>query len=107
VNAGLDTGEIVQQGEVPVNGRSLRKVWKEIESLGFELYLRAILEIKQGTASFQPASGRKGKLYRDPKLRDILAFWRKQVKGELLSFRKIFVAELFRKVAFHPKNIRK
>lgn len=83
VNAGLDTGEIVQQGEVPVKGRSLRSVWNELETLGLELYLRAILEIRQGIAAFQPASGKKGKLYRDPGFRDILAFWRKQVMRKL------------------------
>ena len=83
VNAGLDTGEIVQQGEVAVKGRSLRSVWNELEALGLALYLQAILEIRQGTATYQPASGKKGKLYRDPGWRDILAFWRKQVMRKL------------------------
>ena len=78
VNRGLDTGEIVTEGEVPTGSRSLTTVWNELEALGLDLYIQAILEVKQGTASYRPQMGKKGKLYRDPKLRDILAFWQRQ-----------------------------
>jgi methionyl-tRNA formyltransferase len=78
VNAGLDMGEIAKQGEVSIGRRSLRSVWNELEKLGLDLYLQAIVEVKQGTASYQPQVGKKGKLYRDPKLGDILTFWWKQ-----------------------------
>jgi folate-dependent phosphoribosylglycinamide formyltransferase PurN len=83
VNAGLDTGESVKQGEVPIGCRSLRAVWKNLEALGLDLYIQAIIEVKQGTVSYQPQVGRKGKLYRDPKLGEILTFCWKQFKWRL------------------------
>ena len=80
INAGLDTGEIVKAGEVIINQRSQRAVWRELEALGLNLYIQAILEIKAGTAIYRPQSGVKGKLYRNPKLGDILTFWGKKFK---------------------------
>jgi folate-dependent phosphoribosylglycinamide formyltransferase PurN len=75
VNEGLDTGEIVKEGEIPIGNRSLRSIWIELEKLGLELYIQAILEIKRGEVSYRPQFGAKGKLYRDPKAIDILNFW--------------------------------
>jgi folate-dependent phosphoribosylglycinamide formyltransferase PurN len=75
VNAGLDTGEIVKEGGVPTAGRSYRAVWRDLEALGLELYLEAILAVKAGTAAYRPQSGPKGKLYRDPALADLWRFW--------------------------------
>ncbi len=75
VNAGLDTGQIVKEGEVVTGRRSLRTVSTELEALGLELYIQVILEVKEGTATYQPQIGERRKLYRDPKFRDILAFW--------------------------------
>lgn len=83
VNAGLDTGEIVKQGEVPIGHRSQGAIWNELEALGLDLYIQAILEVKTGTASYRPQLGKKGKLYQDPKLGDILKLWGRQLKGRL------------------------
>ncbi len=83
VNAGLDTGDIVKQGEVPIGRRSARAVWRELETLGYDLYIQAILEVKRGTASFRPQAGKKGRLYRDPRLGDLLEFWTQQVRRRL------------------------
>jgi methionyl-tRNA formyltransferase len=80
INAGLDTGEIVKAGEVCIGHRSRRAVWRELEALGLELYVQAILEVKVGTAVYRPQVGTKGKLYRNPKLGDLLSFWGKQFK---------------------------
>lgn len=78
INAGLDRGDIVKEGEVPIGRRTLRRVWQELEALGIELYLQALLEVKDGRATYRPQSGRTGRLYRDPKPRDLLAFyWRR------------------------------
>lgn len=79
VNAGLDTGQVVKEGVVPIGRRSLRAVWKDLEALGFSLYMQAILEVKAGTARYRPQTGESGKLYRDPGLGDILTFWWRQV----------------------------
>jgi folate-dependent phosphoribosylglycinamide formyltransferase PurN len=75
VNAGLDTGEIVKQGSVPIGNRSLGAVWNELHTLGLALYVEAILDVKNCTAKYQPQQGPKGKLYRDPKLTDIISLW--------------------------------
>lgn len=80
VNAGLDTGQIVKAGEVPTTGRSLAAVWTELEQLGLDLYIQAIIEVKSGVAQYRLQVGKKGKLYRDPKPGDILTFWARQLK---------------------------
>ena len=83
INAGLDTGGIVKEGEVPIGRRNYQVVWRELEALGLDLYIQAILEVKNGQGTFQPQSGPKGKLYRNPKLRDLLTFWARQAKRRL------------------------
>jgi folate-dependent phosphoribosylglycinamide formyltransferase PurN len=80
INAGLDTGSIVKEGEVPVGNRSYQTVWRNLEALGLDLYIQAILEVKNGTATYRPQTGVKGKLYRNPKLKDFIAFWIRQTK---------------------------
>jgi len=86
VNRGLDTGEIVKAGEVPTGRRSLQVVWHDLEQLGLDLYLQAILEVREGTATYQPQVGKKGKLYQDPEFGDILTFWRRQFSRRLSRF---------------------
>jgi folate-dependent phosphoribosylglycinamide formyltransferase PurN len=80
INAGLDTGEIVNSGSVAACGRSYSAVWNELEELGLDLYIRSILEVKAGTAQVRPQDGPKGKLYRDPQLADIARFWWRQAR---------------------------
>lgn len=79
VNRGLDTGSIVKAGEVSTQGRAYATVVHELEALGLDLYMQAILEVKHGTAEYKPQSGVKGKLYRNPKPGDFLKFWGKQI----------------------------
>jgi methionyl-tRNA formyltransferase len=83
INAGLDTGSIVKEGDVAIGNRSYREVWRNLEALGLDLYIQAILEVKNGTATFQPQSGKKGKLYKNPKTGDFVKFWVRQVKRRL------------------------
>lgn len=75
INAGLDTGEIVKEGTVVIGRRSRRAVWNELEELGLDLYVEAIHEVRSGTARLRPQSGPKGKLYRNPKLGDLVRFY--------------------------------
>jgi len=60
-----------------------RAVWGELEALGLDLYIQAILEIKGGRASYRPQVGKKGKLYSDPELTDLITFWRRQFSRRL------------------------
>jgi hypothetical protein len=77
VNEGLDTGEVIREGEVPIGMLPLAVVWRRLEALGLDLYLRAILDVKQGRAHPRAPVGRRRRLYRDPRARDILEFWRR------------------------------
>lgn len=83
INKGLDTGQIVKAGEVKAYRRTYPAVVQELEALGLDLYIEAILEIKQGTAQYRPQVGVRGKLYRNPKPLDFLKFWNKQIKRRL------------------------
>jgi hypothetical protein len=77
INAGLDTGEVIREGAVPIGRLPLSVVWRRLEALGLDLYLRAILDVKQGRAHPRAPVGRWGQLCRDPGARDILEFWRR------------------------------
>ncbi len=85
VNSGLDTGDVVKRGEVLVGQRSQKIVWNELEALGLQLYIQSIVEVKRGTArfSFQGVGGRR--LYKDPRLNDILRFHWRQLKSRASS----------------------
>jgi len=80
VNQGLDTGRIVKTGEVKAYGRPYHAVVHELETLGLDLYMQSILEVKHNTAEYKPQQGVQGKLYRNPKPSDFLRFWGKQIK---------------------------
>jgi methionyl-tRNA formyltransferase len=83
VNEGLDTGSVVKTAEVTTYRRAYGSVVRELEALGLNLYIEAILEVKHGIAEFKPQSGAKGKLYRNPKPVDFLKFWIKQISRQL------------------------
>ena len=83
VNRGLDTGSIVKTGEVKADRRAYQTVFHELEALGLDLYIQAILEVRHGVAEFKPQTGVRGKLYRNPKPVDFLKFWGKQIQRRL------------------------
>jgi folate-dependent phosphoribosylglycinamide formyltransferase PurN len=83
VNKGLDTGTIVRTGEVNAYRRPYQTVFHELEALGVELYIQAILDVKHGVAEYKPQTGVKGKLYRNPKLGDFVRFWGRQIKRQM------------------------
>jgi folate-dependent phosphoribosylglycinamide formyltransferase PurN len=87
VNKGLDTGSIVRTGEVKAHRRAYQAVVRELEVLGLDLYIQAILDVKHGVAEFRPQTGVKGKLYRNPKPVDFLKFWGKQIKRRFGIFK--------------------
>lgn len=83
IDAGLDTGLIAKEGSVPIGRRTQRSVWKELEDLGLDLYLETILDVRHGRATFRPQTGPRGKLYRNPKLGDLLRFHALQLRRRL------------------------
>jgi folate-dependent phosphoribosylglycinamide formyltransferase PurN len=73
VNAGLDTGEVVMQGDVPIGIRSVWAVERDLHELGVCLYMDAILAIHRGTAvAVQQRSVGRTPSYHDPRPLDIL-----------------------------------
>jgi hypothetical protein len=48
-----------------------------------DLYIDAIVLVKKGSAVYRPQEGPKGKLCRDPKIRDYLVLWRRILLGKL------------------------
>ena len=73
----VETGDVIREGAVPIGRLPLAVVWRRLEALGLDLYLRAILDVKQGRAHPQAPMGRRRRLYRDPGTWDILEFWRR------------------------------
>jgi methionyl-tRNA formyltransferase len=76
INTGLDTGEIVREGEISIGTKGYRKVEWEVEALGAQLYIDAILAVKRGEALLQPARSGRFPLYRQPTPRDIVRYVR-------------------------------
>jgi folate-dependent phosphoribosylglycinamide formyltransferase PurN len=84
VSAGIDTGDVVQAGEVEIGSKSYARVEREIEELGLALYLRAVLDMKEGRATFRPQHQPTPKVrsYRQPSARDIGRFWLRRLLGQ-------------------------
>jgi folate-dependent phosphoribosylglycinamide formyltransferase PurN len=83
VNPGIDTGDTVRAGEVEIGRKSYSRVWREVEDLGCELYLAAVLDLQRGQATFVPQDpgAPRGPLYKQPSPRDILRFWLRRWTG--------------------------
>jgi folate-dependent phosphoribosylglycinamide formyltransferase PurN len=75
IGSKLDCGDILMQAVVPVRRRPLPLVVKELEKIGIDLYVRAVLAIHNGTASYSTQPNPDGHLYKDPGVLDILRFW--------------------------------
>jgi methionyl-tRNA formyltransferase len=80
VNAGIDAGHVVKEAEVEIGAKSLGQVRRELEDIGIDLYVDAVVEMRQGTARPRPQSGTKGRLYRDPRFSDLVRFYGRDVK---------------------------
>lgn len=83
VNPGIDTGEIVRRGEVEIGRKGYGQVCRELDAVGRQVYLEAILDVRRGSARFVPqdSSLPRGPLYRQPGARDILRFWVQRLTG--------------------------
>jgi folate-dependent phosphoribosylglycinamide formyltransferase PurN len=85
INRGLDTGSTVNEGSVPIGSRSRGAVWRDLEHMGLDLYVDAILQVREGTSVPRAQEGPKGPLFRDPPLRLILALWWRQTLKSVLK----------------------
>ncbi len=81
VNAGIDTGELVRYGAVPTRGRSYGRVESQLEELGLDLYMDAVVGTGKGTTRARPIEGHRGRLFRDPTIAQLLRFaWRRALE---------------------------
>jgi folate-dependent phosphoribosylglycinamide formyltransferase PurN len=79
INAGLDRGEIVCSGEVSISGKRYGRVASEVQQLGLELYMAAIVAVKRGKAVSIPQQQGTSPLYRQPFTSDIVRLWYRQL----------------------------
>ncbi len=84
ITEGLDAGPVVKSGEVLARGRSRGRVFRQLEDLGLDLYLQAVLAVASGTARTRQVAGLPGPLYRDPGPVDLLRYGAKRCR-ELAS----------------------
>jgi len=77
VSPGIDTGDVVRSGAVEIGRKGYGRVWREVERVGCDLYLEAVLDFKRGTARPLPqdAAMPRGRLYRQPAPTDLLRLW--------------------------------
>ena len=84
VNARLDRGDVVKAGAVAIGRKGYRQVEREVEAIGVDLYVRAILDIRAGRATYLPQSQEKGsnRLYRQPTLADFMRYCVRRLAGQ-------------------------
>lgn len=75
INAGLDTGEIVCAGEVPTARKTYARVAADVQRLGLNLYMAAIVGVKRGDAVCRPQRRHERRMYRQPAARDFVRLW--------------------------------
>ncbi len=75
IGARLDAGDVVHSGLVPIGHKPRRRIWREVEDLGFELYIQSILDIKSGQASFKEQDLSTGTIYKNPTIKDLFVCW--------------------------------
>jgi len=83
ITAELDLGEVLKEGSVPIGGLSYGKVWDRLEALGLKLFLAAIFEATKPDPVFIVKPGKPGKLYYDPKIRDLLRYYWSYIHGKV------------------------
>jgi glycosyltransferase involved in cell wall biosynthesis/folate-dependent phosphoribosylglycinamide formyltransferase PurN len=75
INAGIDTGDIVKAGEVPIGAWGYGRVERETQVLGWRLFVDAVLEARSGTTIARPQPSGRGRHYRQPKVADFVGLW--------------------------------
>jgi hypothetical protein len=75
IGAGLDRGDVLRDAVLPVGRKPLPVVTRELERLGLDLFLDALLCVQRGTARFRPQPAASRPLYKDPRGGEIVRFW--------------------------------
>jgi methionyl-tRNA formyltransferase len=83
VERGIDTGAVVRAGEVGIDRKGYGRVWDEVQALGCQLYLQAILDYRHGRANAVPqdSGAPRGPLFRQPTAKDLARYWLQRWTG--------------------------
>jgi methionyl-tRNA formyltransferase len=89
VEAGIDTGQVVRSGEVPIGAKGYGQVERETQALGLELFIEAVLDVRRGSARYtpQPPAPAGTRHYRQPSPGDFLRLWLR-IAGRRLGLRR-------------------
>lgn len=79
INAGLDRGEVVSAGEVPIGRKRYGRIDAEVQGLGLKLYVDAVAAVKRGEAVARPQPAGSTRLYRQPSAIDILRLFARRL----------------------------
>ena len=66
IDAGIDTGEIVAEAAVEIGSRGYERVWQDVQACGLDLYVEAVLAVRDGSAEFRRPGGTTGPMRYDP-----------------------------------------
>jgi folate-dependent phosphoribosylglycinamide formyltransferase PurN len=83
INAGVDTGDIVSSGEVPIGAKGYGRVERETQELGLRLFLEAILDARAVPATAAPQPALPGRHYGQPTAADFLRLWLRVLRRRL------------------------
>lgn len=84
VNAGIDTGDVVSYGEVPIGAKGYGSVERETQELGFQLFVQSILEARRGSVHYsRQGPGPGGRHYRQPTAVDFIRLWVRVIRRRL------------------------
>jgi len=85
IDEGIDTGEIVARGAVEVGSRGYETVWQDVQRVGVDLYVEAVLAVRDRTATFRRPEHGGGPLRPDPSPAELLRLplrrWRRRWRG--------------------------
>jgi folate-dependent phosphoribosylglycinamide formyltransferase PurN len=80
INSGVDTGDVIAEAELPIVGKRYGRVDSELHELGVDIFMDAVLAVKQGRATAKTVERGPSRMYRQPGVRDILRLWGRQLR---------------------------
>ena len=75
INAGIDTGDVVRSGEVPIGSKGYGRVERETQELGLRLFVEAILDARAARSAGISQRAFAGRHYAQPTAADFLRLW--------------------------------
>jgi folate-dependent phosphoribosylglycinamide formyltransferase PurN len=83
IDAGIDRGDVIKAGEVEIGTKCYGRVESETQDLGYQLYVAAILEVRQGVAQYHAQARTPGRHFRQPSAADFVRLWLRVARRRL------------------------